>query len=83
MKVREFGMTMHMNMGNGHSYVYSGYLDQPGHPMDGKQIIKKVWSPKKGDRETEYMVQDGTPEPPTFKTLTFLMDHYKLKPLEE
>lgn len=84
LKVREFGMTLHMKLEGGHSYTYAGYLDEPGHPMDGKQIIRKVWSAKKKEESAvEYMVVDGTPEPPIFKNLVFLMDHYKLKPLQE
>lgn len=83
LKVRSFGMTTHMKFDNGHSYVYAGYLDEPGHPMDGKQILRKVWSPKNGKAETEYMVVDGTEKPPTFTSLILLMSHYKLKPMQE
>lgn len=85
LKLREFGMTMHMKLDHGHSYVYTGYIDQPGHPMDGKRFFKKLWSPKKGHGEPdiEYSLEDGTPEPPKFKKLVFLMDNYGLKPMEE
>lgn len=48
LNVKEYGMTLHMNMADGHRYVYSGYIDVPGHPMDGKQIAKKNVVIKKG-----------------------------------
>lgn len=84
LKVQQFGMNMHMKMDHGHLYSYSGYIDQPGHPLHGKTIMKSLFSAKKKEEsKVTWSVDDGTKEPPTFNTLILLMDHYKLKPVEE
>lgn len=84
--VREFGMTMHMSMDKVHLSNYSGYLDYPGHPMDGKRIVKSAAVPKNGymnfgKSEVTWMVEDGTDKPPVFPTVILLMAHYNLKPI--
>lgn len=83
-KVSQFGMTMHMNLGKGcHSYFYSGYIDQPGHELHGKQIFKSVYSEKGKQQEVKWFLDDGSKEPNKFNSLGLMMDHYKIKPIEE
>lgn len=84
LKVSQFGMTMHMNLGKGcHSYMYSGYIDQPGHELHGKKIFNSKYSEKGKAQESKWSVDDGAKEPNWFNSLLLLMDHYKLKPIPE
>jgi len=90
--VHKFGMTMHLNMDHGNTALYSGEINQPDHKLHGMTIQKKVFTPKNprngsglgryGTPEVEWIVQDGSEEPPVFKQLQQLMDHYKLKSIE-
>lgn len=81
-KVSQFGMTLHMNHGKGrHSYTYSGYIDQPGHQLHGKQIFKGVSSKNGKIEEITWSIDDGSKEPQSFNNLTLMMDYYKIKPL--
>lgn len=89
--VRKFGMIHHFNMEDKNILTYGGYLDYPGHALDGKQVFKTTVTPKIdpnpsglckfGKPEHSYTVDDGTPEPPLFTSIILLMDFYKLTPV--
>lgn len=55
------------------------------HAVHEKKIHMVKYNAKKKTDESYlfYEVADGSPEPPQFKTLKELMDHYQLKPMEE
>ncbi len=84
--VRQFGLRMHMNCENEGILVRGGFLDYPGHELDGKEVFQTITTPKTngqwGKGVSTFHVDDGTKEPPVFNSVILLMDHYKLKSVE-
>lgn len=82
LKVKDFRCVMAMDCSDKGIMTYQGFIDCPGHDLDGKEIFKTTVTPKvKGQYqkpEHSFSVADGSAEAPLFTTLASLMDHYKL-----
>lgn len=87
--VRDFQTICHLSLEDRGVLTKQGYLDYPGHELDGKIIFKTIITPRTLDQESgfsewgtpevTFQVQDGTQEPPVFTDLELLMSHYKIK----
>jgi hypothetical protein len=79
-------MVMHLNASNGHAYKYEGYIDAPGHAIDGAKIITTKYHPKKrANKPTEaatieHQIEGHTT---TFTSIKDLAEHYKLPIIQE
>lgn len=76
LKVKAFGGDMFMDTADGAIQHYSGVIDQPGHPLDGKRISKSVHIFKKKPGYIVWHVED---DEQTFDHLDQLMAHHQLK----
>lgn len=64
-EVKDFQMTMHMNMTNEGILQHSGIIVAPGHKHDGKRIFRVIKTPKKHNQWGEgvaYFHLEGEPE---------------------
>lgn len=83
--VREFKCVMAMDTDKSEIMTWEGYLDYPGHELDGKKVFKTVVTPKEhgsyGKPEISYSIDDGSNDGPVFTSVSLMMNHYKLKPV--
>lgn len=61
--------------------IYSGFLDYPGHPLDGKLIVKQItmYADPLRKNEVAYKILDGSENPPEWNSVALMIDHYKLE----
>jgi hypothetical protein len=77
--VTDFGMRMHLNMGSkGHSYLYAGKLNSPGHPLHEQEITKAMRTEKEKGKVSTTIVWTIGKDGKEFSTLNDLIKHYEI-----
>jgi hypothetical protein len=84
MKVKGFGMVMHMSMAKSYHGVYNGEIIWPGNILHIKTIVYEYAVPrgkaaatKKGGSHSFYLKEKDSPE---FQTIQEFINHYTPKP---
>lgn len=80
--VKDRKFRAHMSFTNGGERLDAGTVVWPGNPIDGKELLRSVWTPKSKTGEWGkgevlfYLAEEKAPE---FPTIERFIDHYTVK----